>query len=87
MFVMRVEGKLVASAIINKSQLPCYEEGRWVYDVDKDKIMVLHTLVVNPLESGKGYGEHFVKYYEQYALEQQCVEAQNGYTRQERQSS
>lgn len=36
--------------------------------------MVLHTLAVEPDESGKGYGKAFVKYYEDYARENNCFE-------------
>ena len=32
--------------------------------------MVLHTLVVDPLQSGRGLGSAFVRFYEAYALEQ-----------------
>ena len=34
--------------------------------------MVLHTLVVDPQLSSKGYGTKFVAFYEQYALNQNC---------------
>ena len=34
--------------------------------------MVLHTLVISPNAFGKGYGKAFVKFYEDYALSQNC---------------
>lgn len=34
--------------------------------------MLLHTLLVDPDTSGKGYGTAFVDYYEKYALEHNC---------------
>ncbi len=37
-----------------------------------DKIMVLHTLVVEPACAGRGYGTEFVHFYERYALENCC---------------
>ncbi len=40
---------------------------------DKD-ICVLHTLVIDPDASGKGYGKAFVRYYETHAKENGCAE-------------
>ncbi len=34
--------------------------------------MVLHTLTVDPLIKGHGYGRKFVEYYENYAKERGC---------------
>ena len=34
--------------------------------------MVLHTLVVDPLAQGQGYGHAFVAYYEDYARSHGC---------------
>ncbi|MFV0588039.1 GNAT family N-acetyltransferase [Bacteroides reticulotermitis] len=64
--------KIVASAIINRIQLACYAEANWKHETTDDNVMVLHTLVVDPLKIGKGYGATFVKYYEQYAVNHNC---------------
>lgn len=37
-----------------------------------DKILVLHTLVVEPSAKGKGYARAFLEFYENYALERGC---------------
>lgn len=68
LFVMENEGRIVGTAIINKIQVDAYENAGWEYDVTPDKVMVLHTLVISPEEIGKGYGREFVKFYEEYAL-------------------
>lgn len=34
--------------------------------------MVLHTLVIDPMLTGKGYGKSFVDFYETYAISQGC---------------
>ena len=45
----------------------------WKYqDILPEQVMVLHTLVVDPGQSGKGYGSAFVKFYEDYAKEHNC---------------
>ncbi|MGO1470365.1 MAG: GNAT family N-acetyltransferase [Tissierella sp.] len=72
MFVEEDRGQIVATAIINKVQGPKYPDVEWDYDVEDDKVMVLHTLVVSPSIKGKGYGRKFIKFYEDYSLEQGC---------------
>ena len=49
------------------------EENEKLYqDILPEQIMVLHTLVVDQGQSGKGYGSAFVKFYEDYAKEHNC---------------
>lgn len=67
------EGEVVAAARINQVQVPEYADADWRYkDILDKQVMVLHTLVVDPDTSGKGYGTVFVDYYEKYALEHNC---------------
>ena len=73
LFVMEENGAVVAVARINKIQVPVYADVPWCYpDVLDEQVMVLHTLVVEPACSGKGYGTAFVKFYEDYARENGC---------------
>ncbi len=72
MFVMEDEEKVVGTAIINKTQVDTYYKASWEYDAGDDEVMVLHTLVISPYESKKGYGRAFVKFYEDYAIENNC---------------
>lgn len=72
LFVCIDGSKTVAAAIINKTQVPAYEDVSWVYAAGPDEVMVLHTLVVDPLCSGRGYGTAFVAYYESYAKNNGC---------------
>ncbi len=73
LFVMEQENRVVAAARINQMQVPEYKNANWKYkDVPESKVMVLHTLVVDPSENGKGYGTTFVNDYEAYAAEQKC---------------
>lgn len=74
LFVMEDQGTLLATAIINKVQVPEYSLAPWQYDQTADKVMVLHTLVVDPLHKAKGYGRAFVSFYESYAKENGCNE-------------
>lgn len=73
MFVEINKGIIVASARINKLQIPEYSQIDWKYKADDNEIMVLHTLAVSPNFSRKGYGIKFVDFYEKYAIENNCV--------------
>jgi GNAT superfamily N-acetyltransferase len=72
MFVLELNGKIVAAAKINRTQEPEYRKIQWKYETDDSCVMVIHTLVVSPAHSGKGLGTEFVGFYEKYALENGC---------------
>lgn len=74
LFVMAEEAAVVAAARINRIQVPAYETVSWVCrEAPADQVMVIHTLVVDPIRAGRGYGTAFVKFYEQYAREKHCL--------------
>lgn len=66
------EPVVVGTAVLNQVQVDVYEGTPWRYDVPDDQVMVLHTLIIDPLVKGRGYGREFVEYYEKYALEKGC---------------
>ena len=73
LFILEEDGKVAAAAKINQEQVPEYAGAQWACpDAPEEQIMVLHTLVVDPLCGGKGCGTRFVKFYEDYALERGC---------------
>ena len=75
LFVYENEDRIiVASAIINRNQVDVYEKGNWKNKVNDDKIMVLHTLTVDPSYSHRGIGRKFVEFYENYAKNNNCTE-------------
>ena len=69
LFVAEQNGEIVASAVINQTQMEEYTKGNWQYNVPEEKICVLHTLTVLPDAGEKGVGKGFVAFYEQYAKE------------------
>ena len=73
LFVEELDGKVVGTAIINQYQAEVYKDAAWQYNAPDEKIMVLHTLVVNPDVKGCGLGKAFVKFYEEYAKENGCT--------------
>lgn len=72
LFVYDEDGIILAAAKINQKQEPAYESAAWEYDAPDQEVMVLHTLVVSPRQAGNGVGSEFVKFYEDYALQQGC---------------
>lgn len=73
LFVGVEDGAVVATSILNHIQLEEYRQVSWKKEASDEKIMVLHTLVVDPLKKRKGYGREMVAFYEEYARNQGCV--------------
>lgn len=73
LFVLEHGGAVAAAARINQIQVPEYANARWQHpQAPAEQVMVLHTLVVDPLQGGKGLGTAFVRFYEDYARENGC---------------
>ena len=72
MFVIEDDGAFVGAGIINKEQVDVYAKAKWKYSAEDSEVMVLHTLVIDPDKSGRGYGKRFVVFYEDYARENGC---------------
>lgn len=72
LFVAEEQGAIVGAAIINQQQADSYKDADWDYEVPDEEVMVLHTLVIDPNVSGKGYGRGFVHFYEECALANNC---------------
>lgn len=66
-------GAVVAAARINREQVDVYAQVPWRFPADDDQVMVLHTLTVDPLRAGMGYGRQFLAFYERHALENGCA--------------
>lgn len=69
LYVCEEDGRVLASAIINRTQVDVYAQAQWLYPADADGAAVLHTLTVDPSASGKGIGRSFVSFYEELAKE------------------
>lgn len=74
LFVLEDDGRVYGTGIINNTQVDVYAEGSWVHDAADDEVCVLHTLVISPKSAGRGYGRHFIEFYEQYAIDHGCPE-------------
>ena len=54
-----------AAARINSRQVAEYALAAWEQDAPEDKVLVLHTLVVDPAAKGRGCDTEFVNFYEE----------------------
>ena len=72
LFVMEKDGVILGSAIINQIQVDVYAKAKWRYEVDAEKVCVLHTLTISPCAGGQRLGKQFVDFYESYALDHGC---------------
>lgn len=63
-----VDERIAGTFIINEFQPTQYEALKWKYK--NGKALIIHTLVVNPNEAGKGIGRAIVEYIFEYAKEQ-----------------
>lgn len=72
LFVLEQDGKIAASAKIDRIQVPAYADCQWTYKAPEEKVMVLHTLVVDPGETHRGLAASFVRFYEDYAGNHGC---------------
>ena len=66
--VLEKDGAVVAAARINGEQVDCYAKAAWTHpEAPADRVLVIHTLVVDPDEKGQGLGSAFMAYYEEHA--------------------
>ncbi|QAT43792.1 GNAT family N-acetyltransferase [Aminipila luticellarii] len=72
LFVMEADGEVVAAMRLNRDQVPEYKNCRWEYPAADDRVMVMHTLVVEPSVKKCGCGKKMVEFYENYAKENNC---------------
>ncbi len=69
LFVMEEDGRIYGAAMINQIQVYAYANGKWKHAVPDSEVCVMHTLVISPKASGRGLGKQFLRFYENYALE------------------
>lgn len=72
LFVLEDGGVVVAAGRINQEQVDVYAQCPWAYEAPPERVMVFHTLVVDPAAAGQGYGSQFLQFYEEYARAQDC---------------
>lgn len=72
MYVLEENGEVVASARINREQMPAYRDVDWRHPARDEEVMVLHTLTVDPALAGRGHARAFLEFYEDLARKSGC---------------
>lgn len=67
LYVLKENGHICGSMILNEIQPNEYDEINWKYDAKDSQVLVLHTLCISPTCKGKGYGKQFIEYALGYA--------------------
>lgn len=74
MYVCEIDGKVIATAIINQIQVDVYADVTWSKEATDEEVLVLHTLAVDPAARYDGVGKGFVKFYEEMGREMGCTD-------------
>ena len=74
LFVGEEDGTVFGSAILNHTQVDVYAQGSWAVTCSDDKVLVMHTLTIDPDRSRSGLGKAFLAFYEQYARSLGCAD-------------
>lgn len=73
LFVMTDDaGTVLGAVILNQQQVDVYAGAPWEFDAPPEQVMVMHTLVIDPICRGKGLGRTFEQFYVSYAKAQNC---------------
>ncbi len=72
LFVLEADGIIAGTVIFNQIQVDSYKTAEWQYEVADSEVMVMHTLVIDPAQKGKGLGKEAALFYEKYALQNGC---------------
>ncbi len=72
LYVYEKDGRIIGAAKMDNVQAPEYAECDWGHDVPYDKVLVLHTLAIDPEFSGRGYGSEMVTFYEELGRKKGC---------------
>lgn len=66
LFVLRVDGCIAGSIILNHKPEEAYRGVKWSFDSDYSDVFVIHTLVVHPRFLKRGIGDELMKFAEEY---------------------
>ena len=62
LYVLKDDGKVLGSIIINNKQHPEYRRMPWTIQVSDQDVRTIHTLVVDPKLRNRGIGEKLVRF-------------------------
>lgn len=66
LFVLRRNGKIAGTMILNTTCEEGYTQGRWGIKVEPEEILVIHTLAIHPDCTGQGLAGKLVEYAKEF---------------------
>ena len=66
LFIFRDDIKILGAVVLNEQQSEEWRTITWINT--KEKCLIIHALVVDPVMQGKGYGLKLMRYAEEFAL-------------------
>ena len=73
LYVLEDEGRILAAMRVNAEQGEVYAKCPWSIPAEDDKVLVLHTLAVDPTCGKRGCGTAMVRFYEDLARACGCT--------------
>lgn len=70
--VLEKDGIILGSAIIDSNQPDAYQSGKWRQECAPEKVMVIHTLTIDPACLQAGLGREFMRFYANHAHSSGC---------------
>ena len=67
LYVLEEQGRVLASGRINGEQESEYADAHWQEDPDPARVLVIHTLTVDPAAQGRGLARQMIAFYEDMA--------------------
>lgn len=66
LFVLKKEGVIAGTMILNGDYEPGYQKGNWQYKANDEEILVIHTLAIHPNFNHQGLAHHLVSFAKEY---------------------
>lgn len=70
LFVLKIDGVIAGSVILNHEPENAYDKVKWMLEADYKDIIVIHTLVVNPQFMQRHIAWQLMKFAEEYGIKQ-----------------
>lgn len=67
LFIIRKNGSIAGCVVLNHEQDATYLEATWDIDAPCDKVMVVHTLSINPKYMKQGISKKLMKFVKEYS--------------------
>lgn len=70
--ILEDRGLVCASVILNDHQAPEYDDIPWAFPAERNEVLVVHTLCIQPIYQRMGYGRKIMQYALDLARKRDC---------------